>query len=229
MADATHYHILDVSPSASQAEIKRSYRQLVKQFHPDSNRQVDSHDAIARINVAYEVLGDPQRRRTYDRQIGNIPSGRSPRDTPGRDRPRRQRSQAADQHLLDWLHQVYQPIDRILSQVIESLDDQIDDLAADPFDDDLMDAFRDYLEDCRDRLSRAQQVFQSMPNPASVAGAAAHVYYCLSQVSDGVDELDRFTISYSEYYLHTGQELFRIAEGLRREAEAAISDLGVTA
>jgi molecular chaperone DnaJ len=62
-----------------------------------------------------------------------------------------------------------------------------------------------------------------MPNPSTVAGVAAHLYYCINQVGDGLDELERFTSSYNEYYLHTGQELFRIARGLRREAQAAMN------
>lgn len=64
-----------------------------------------------------------------------------------------------------------------------------------------------------------------MPNPANLAGVAAHLYYCLNQVGDGLDELEFFTLNYDDHYLHTGQELFRIAEGLRWEAATAIQDL----
>lgn len=227
MVNATHYHTLSVSPSATQADIKRSYRQLVKRFHPDSNRHIDSHEAIAQINAAYEILSDPQTRRSYDRQLGygqhkpdrQADRGPSPRQ--------RRRGRDADEHLRQWLQRVYQPVNRELCEVLYSLDEQIDDLAADPFDDELMDDFQAYLEQCREALALAHQLFQSMPNPASVAGAAANLYYCLSQLSDGVDELDRFTASYAEHYIHTGQELFRIAHRLRQEAEAGICELGM--
>jgi molecular chaperone DnaJ len=61
-----------------------------------------------------------------------------------------------------------------------------------------------------------------MPNPPSVAGAAAHLYYCLNQIGDGLDELEYFPLNYDERYLHMGQELFRIATGLHCEAQESL-------
>lgn len=237
MTHSSHYQTLDVSPQASQAEIKQAYRRLVKIFHPDSNRDVIDHDRIADINVAYEVLGDPQRREHYDRQHRystspssgweNYATDRRQQRTDAAQRRHRQRQtgRAADEQLQQWLQQVYQPVNRLISQILNPLQDQIDELAADPFDDELLGEFQAYLEDCRECLQKAQFYFQSMPNPASVAGVAAHLYYCLNQVGDGIDELERFTFSYDDYYLHTGQELFRISAGLRREAQAAIRSI----
>lgn len=63
-----HYGILGVTRQATEAEIKKSYRQLARQFHPDQNH--DDPEAEARfkeIANAYEVLGDPERRARYDR------------------------------------------------------------------------------------------------------------------------------------------------------------------
>jgi molecular chaperone DnaJ len=67
--------------------------------------------------------------------------------------------------------------------------------------------------------------FQSTPNPANLAGVASTLYYCLNQAADGIDELEQFTYSYSEYYLHTGHELFRIARKLHWEAQTTIQSL----
>jgi molecular chaperone DnaJ len=223
MLEATHYDTLDVRPSATQAEIKQSYRRLVKRFHPDSNRWVNSHDAIAQINAAYEVLGDPSARKSYDRRLGYARIGAAP--ATAQPKRRRRTGRDSDEELQQWLRHVYQPVNRQLSRVLVSLQGQIDDLAADPFDDELLEDFQIYLESCREAIAQAQRSFQSMPNPSNVAGAAANLYYCLSQLGDGVDELERFTMSYSEHYLHTGQELFRIASGLRREAQDAIRNL----
>lgn len=222
---SNHYTTLDINPSASQAEIKDAYRRLAKQYHPDSNREVANHDRIAQVNAAYEVLGDPQQRRAYDQQLRSFASGsRRSRYPEGTQPPTPQRpnGREADELLYEWLQRVYNPVNRLLQQVIKPLRSEIDDLAADPFDDDLLADFQAYLEDCRDILARAQAMFRSMPNPASVAGVAANLYYCINQVSDGIDELERFTTSYDEHYLHTGQELFRIANGLRREAQTAM-------
>jgi curved DNA-binding protein CbpA len=62
-----YYTILEVSPTASEAEIKRSYRRLARMHHPDLNAQaLDVH--IKRLNEAYAVLRDPQKRAAYDAQ-----------------------------------------------------------------------------------------------------------------------------------------------------------------
>jgi molecular chaperone DnaJ len=238
MAYLNHYNTLDIHPGATQAEIKQAYRRLVKQFHPDSNQEIASHDRIATINAAYEVLGDPQRRQTYDQELSYYGQTNGARVSVQSRASRQQRAKAAqeqyrqrqtgqdsDKQLQLWLHYVYQPINRLLAQILNPLADQIDELSADPFDDELLDDFQAYLDDCRELLQKAQRSFHSMPNPANVAGVAAHLYYCLNQVGDGIDELERFISSYDEHYLHTGQELFRIAKGLRREAQAAIREI----
>jgi molecular chaperone DnaJ len=69
MADHNHYDTLHLNPAASQAEIKQSYRRLVKLFHPDSNSETADHHQIVRINAAYEILSDPQKRQSYDQQL----------------------------------------------------------------------------------------------------------------------------------------------------------------
>ncbi len=62
-----YYAILEVSPTATQSEIKRSYRLLVRQYHPDLNSQaLDKH--IKLLNEAYEVLRNSQKRALYDAQ-----------------------------------------------------------------------------------------------------------------------------------------------------------------
>ncbi len=234
MSESNHYKTLDVSPRATQAEIKQAYRRLAKRFHPDSQQVTADHETIQRVNAAYEVLGDSQRRILYDRQLGyggwkpsrqpSASTTRDERESGSKSKSRRKRGQVVDEEIHAWLQDVYQPVQRNLAQVLFSLQPQIDQLSADPFDDELMEEFQAYLEDCRDALIQAQRIFQSMPNPTTVAGAAAHLYYSLSQTGDGIDELERFTYCYSEHYLHVGQELFRIAAGLRQEAQAAIGE-----
>lgn len=239
MSQPNHYQTLEISPTASQHEIKLAYRRLVKLFHPDSNQVTASHDKIASINAAYEILGDPQRRQSYDQQMRYARrSGSSNGPGSGQANPRQptaataqasyrkqqHRSRQVDEQIEQWIRLVYTPVCRTIQQILSPLKRQVDDLAADPFDDQLMGDFQDYLDHCRDLLGRAEKTFRSRPNPAAVAGIAANLYYCLGQVSDGLDQLEFFTANYDDHYLHTGQELFRIAAGLRREAQAAIKE-----
>jgi curved DNA-binding protein CbpA len=63
-----YYAILGVTSSASTAEIKRAYRRLARQHHPDLNAQAKD-EQIKRLNEAYAVLSDPQKRAAYDERI----------------------------------------------------------------------------------------------------------------------------------------------------------------
>lgn len=66
----THYRVLGVEPSAGTAELRRAYRRLARVHHPD-RRNSDSSDDMVRINEAWRVLSDPQRRQRYDASLGD--------------------------------------------------------------------------------------------------------------------------------------------------------------
>ncbi|CAI2167682.1 18445_t:CDS:2 [Funneliformis geosporum] len=62
-----YYEILGVSEDASESEIKKAYRNLAKQYHPDKNLgNKEGEEKMKEINEAYEVLSDPQKRQNYD-------------------------------------------------------------------------------------------------------------------------------------------------------------------
>jgi molecular chaperone DnaJ len=62
------YQVLGVSREASGEEIKKAYRRLVLQHHPDRNPgRNDAEEKIREINTAYEIVGDAEKRRSYDR------------------------------------------------------------------------------------------------------------------------------------------------------------------
>lgn len=71
MADAKdYYQTLGVTKSASPEEIKRAYRKLALQYHPDRNKGKDAEGKFKEVTKAYEILSDPQKRETYD-QFGH--------------------------------------------------------------------------------------------------------------------------------------------------------------
>ena len=58
------YKILELTKKASKEEIKKQYRKLTRQFHPDRNPE--HREKFTDVNEAYEILSDPKRRRVYD-------------------------------------------------------------------------------------------------------------------------------------------------------------------
>ena len=67
MADnKDYYSILGVSKTASADEIKRAYRKLALQYHPDRNKSKEAEIKFKEVTKAYEVLSDQQKRQTYD-------------------------------------------------------------------------------------------------------------------------------------------------------------------
>ena len=63
-----YYTTLEVTPQASDEDIKRAYRKLALKYHPDRNQgNTRSEEKIREINAAYEVLGDPETRQSYER------------------------------------------------------------------------------------------------------------------------------------------------------------------
>ena len=60
------YNILGVSKTATGDEIKKAYRKLALEYHPDRNKTKEADAKFKEVTKAYEVLGDPQKRQTYD-------------------------------------------------------------------------------------------------------------------------------------------------------------------
>src|ERR1700681_2047140 len=74
-----YYQTLGVEKKATAEEIKKAYRKLARQYHPDRNP--DDKQAEARfkdISQAYDVLGDPEKRKQYDSASGPFAGGAGP-------------------------------------------------------------------------------------------------------------------------------------------------------
>lgn len=63
------YAVLDVPSDADQDAIKRAYRKLAQQYHPDHNASPDAAQQFDRVAKAHAVLGDPKRRDWYDQML----------------------------------------------------------------------------------------------------------------------------------------------------------------
>ncbi|NLC08000.1 MAG: molecular chaperone DnaJ [Syntrophomonadaceae bacterium] len=71
MSKRDYYEVLGVNRGASEAELKKAYRKLALQYHPDRNKDdPKAEEKFKEINEAYEVLSDPQKRAAYD-QFGH--------------------------------------------------------------------------------------------------------------------------------------------------------------
>lgn len=66
-AKRDYYDVLGVSRQATENEIKKSFRRLARQYHPDMNKGPEAEARFKEINEAYEILSDPEKRAVYDR------------------------------------------------------------------------------------------------------------------------------------------------------------------
>jgi DnaJ-class molecular chaperone len=73
------YKVLGVARDASDEEIRRAYRKLAKQLHPDlnPNNHASAEERFKKVSAAYDIIGDPEKRKQYDR--GEIDAGGEPR------------------------------------------------------------------------------------------------------------------------------------------------------
>jgi curved DNA-binding protein len=70
-----YYEALGVPRDASSEDIRRAYRKLAREYHPDVNKEPDAEDRFKEISEAYEVLRDPEKRERYDRLGANWKAG----------------------------------------------------------------------------------------------------------------------------------------------------------
>ena len=138
------YEELGLKKNATRSEIKSSYRSLVKQHHPDAGGEKERFLAIQN---AWETLNDPIKKERYDRNFfSSSPSFDLLNENWEKKlNSKKYNSSIKDKEVETWIKEIYTPINRLISQIIKPLNNEIRELSADPYDDQLMENFCKYI------------------------------------------------------------------------------------
>lgn len=80
-----YYKVLGVDRDIDQADLKKTYRKLARKYHPDVSKEANAEERFKDVNEAYEVLGDAEKRASYDELGANWQNGQSFNPPPGWD------------------------------------------------------------------------------------------------------------------------------------------------
>jgi len=205
------YKELGLDKNATKSEIKSSYRSLVKQHHPDAGGEKERFLAIQN---AWETLNDPIKKEQYDR---NFFSSNSSFDSLKENweeklNSKKYNSSNKDKEVETWIKEIYTPINRLISQIIKPLNNEIKNLSADPYDDQLMENFCNYINISQNKIEKVEKIYNKKLVPKSISNLGLDLYHCFSQVKDALSELDRYTQGYVDNYLFDGKEMIKEAK-----------------
>ena len=203
------YKILKVDLNASLEEIKKSYRQLVKIHHPDKGGDTK---VMLEINEAWATLKKKHKNLNFNNQDKDHHSYNYSKINYKKENNNSSKSK----DVKDWFQKIYLPIDKLLGQVINPLSSKIRELSADPYDQLLMESFCEYIEKSKNKIEKVKKIYISKASPLIVKQFSLDLYHCLSQVDDGLNELERYTLGYVDDYLHDGKAMLVEAKKRRK-------------
>ena len=208
------YKELGLKENATQSEIKSSYRRLVKKHHPDAGGEKDRFLAI---QDAWETLNDPLKKEQYDKNLFSLQQSSNFRDENWEDNvnTKKYSSKVKDNEVKNWIKNIYNPINRFISQIIKPLSQEIKELSADPYDEELMDNFCKYIALSQKKIEKVDKLYKSISVPRSISSLGLDLYHCFSQVKDALSELDKYTQGYVDDYLFDGKEMMKEAKRIQ--------------
>ena len=200
------YQILKVHSSAKLEDIKKAYRELVKTHHPDKG---GDPQVMLEINAAWATLKKKHKKLNLNKQNNSEIYSQT-------EYKKENANYSKSEDIKNWFQNIYLPIDKLLGQIINPLASNIRDLSADPYDQLLMDSFCLYLEKSKKKIKKVKIIYTSFASPSIIRDFSLDLYHCLSQVEDGINELDRYTMGYVDNYLHDGKEMIAKAKKKRK-------------
>ena len=208
------YEELGLKKNATKSEIKSSYRSLVKKHHPDAGGEKERFLAIQN---AWETLNDPIKKTEYDRK--NFSSSRSydslKNNWEEKYNSKKHNSSYKDREVEIWIKEIYAPINRLISQIIKPLNNEIKELSADPYDDQLMENFCSYINLSQKKIERVEKIYNKKIVPKSISVLGLDLYHCFSIIKDALSEFDRYTQGYVDNYLFDGKEMIKEAKRIK--------------
>jgi molecular chaperone DnaJ len=215
MRRKTHYQVLGVGPEVSAAEIKKAYRKLAKDYHPDlshnnGDQKREATEFMMRLNEAYETLSDKTKRAHYDITIGLA---------------KRVHTVLFDARLLDedqlrqeYLSKVFNPARNAMVKVFSKYKHQLRELSLDIFDEQLVANFEIYVDELEDTLRASSQNIHSAKAPRSLEPAMQILKYSIAQATDALEEMRRFCQNFDYAHLTMAETLLSIATDLSKQS-----------
>ena len=124
-------------------------------------------------------------------------------------------SSIKDKEVETWIKEIYTPINRLISQIIKPLNNEIKELSADPYDDQLMENFCSYIILSQKKIEKVEKIYNKKIVPKSISALGLDLYHCFSQVKDALSEFDRYTQGYVDNYLFDGKEMIKEAKRIQ--------------
>ena len=208
------YEELGIKKNATKHEIQSAYRSLVKKHHPDAGGEKERFLAI---QIAWETLKDTIKKEKYDRKFFSSSTSFNSLNENWEEKfnAKKHNSSIKDKEVETWIQEIYTPINRLISQIIKPLNNEIKELSADPYDDQLMENFCSYINLSQKKIEKADKIYNKKLVPKSISSLGLDLYHCFSQVKDALSELDRYTQGYVDDYLFDGKEMIKEAKRIQ--------------